>query len=375
MKTMIWRVLMVVLLLLLPTAILAQEAAEPPAQEIILPRAYRLPGMTAENFEYQGWNNCGPATLTNGLDFFGYGDNQNRAANWLKPNVEDKNVSPWQMAEFVNTQVPELPVYAETRVGGTLEQLKLLLANDFPIVIEAGYDPEPDRLGWMGHYLLVIGYDDSVDVIITHDSYIGPGLNYSYEHIQEFWQHFNYTYIVLFTADRRAELMELLGDDADPLINAYNALAIARDEATVDQTDAHAWFNMGTNFVTIAQHLRDGGDEAAAMENFGYAATAYDQARNIGLPWRMPWYQFGMYEAYYAMERYGDMIAIAQVVLNDGGGQYVEETYYYGGLARAGLGEYDRAISNFNAAIQFNPNFTPAIEARDALQAELVANG
>jgi len=375
MKTMIWRVLIVGLLLLVPSAIFAQEATEAPAQEVTLPRAYQLPGMTAENFEFQGWNNCGPATLTNGLDFFGYSTNQTRAANWLKPNGEDKNVSPWQMAEFVNTQVPELPVFAEVRAGGTQEQLKLLLANNFPVIIEAGYDPEPDRLGWMGHYLLVIGYDDSVGVFTTHDSYIGPSLNYTYDHIQEFWQHFNYTYIVLFTGDRRAELMELLGDDADPLINAYNALAIARAEATADQNDSFAWFNMGTNFVTIAQHLRDGGDEAAAMENYSYAATAYDQARNIGLPWRMAWYQFGIYEAYFALERYGDMIALAQASLNDGGGQYVEETYYYGGLARQGLGEFDRAISNYNAAIQFNPNFTPAIEARDALQASLVNNG
>ncbi len=373
MKHMILRTLSLALLLLLPAAgLFAQEDSA--AEEVVLPRAYALPGMSAEQFEFQGWNNCGPATLTNGLDFFGYADNQNRAANWLKPNTEDKNVSPWQMAEFVNTQVPEIPVFAEVRVGGTIDLLKRLLASNFPVIIEAGYDPEPDRLGWMGHYLLMIGYDDSVQVFTTHDSYLGPNLNYSYEHIQEYWQHFNYTYIVLFTADRRGELMEVLGDDADPLINAYNALAIARDEATADNTDAFAWFNMGTNFVHIAQLLREGGDEAAAMENFGYAATAFDQARNIGLPWRMAWYQFGMYEAYYELGRYGDMVAIAQAALNDGGGQYVEETYYYGGLARQGLGEYDRALSNFNAAIQFNPNFTPAIEARDALQAQLTSN-
>ena len=57
-------------------------------------------------YEPQGWNNCGPATLTMGLTHFGYQPNQNTAAAWLKPNVEDKNVSPWQMVEFVNTQAP-----------------------------------------------------------------------------------------------------------------------------------------------------------------------------------------------------------------------------------------------------------------------------
>ena len=32
------------------------------------------------------------------------------------------------------------------------------------------------------------------------------------------------------------------------------------------------------------------------------------------------------------------MIDLAQANLNDGGGQYVEETFYYGGLAREGWG-------------------------------------
>ena len=82
-----------------------------------LPGNYAMQGLGGER---QGWNNCGPATLTNALKRFGYADDQNRAANWLKPDGEDKNVSPWQMAEFVNTRVPELPVYALVRGGGTI---------------------------------------------------------------------------------------------------------------------------------------------------------------------------------------------------------------------------------------------------------------
>src|SRR5215207_7266416 len=85
-----------------------------PAEVVILPSSYSLSGI---EFEYQGWNNCGPATITNALTYFGYGDDQTRAANWLKPNREDKNVSPWQMVQFVNSKVPEIPVYALMRVG------------------------------------------------------------------------------------------------------------------------------------------------------------------------------------------------------------------------------------------------------------------
>ena len=61
------------------------------------------------------------------------------------------------------------------------------------------------------------------------------------------------------------------------------------------------------------------------------------------------------------------MLTLAQANLNDGGGQYVEETYYYGGLARQAKGEYERALQNFDQAITFNPNFTLAVDAKNAL--------
>lgn len=316
----------------------------------IIPERYQIDGF---RYEAQGWNNCGPATLTMALSFFGYEDNQQSAAQWLKPNSEDKNVSPWQMVDFVNTQIPDLSVNALTRSGGSLQLLKELISANFPVIIESGYDPEPNRLGWMGHYLLLHTYDDTQETFVTHDSYSGPNLPYSYEHVQEFWQHFNYTYIVLYQPNRLESLQAILDDNFDTYQNYNNALEIARAEATNDPEDAFAWFNLGTNFV--------------ALDMFEEASIAYDQARNVGLPWRMLWYQFGLYEAYNAVERYQDTITLARAVLNDGGGEYVEETFYYAGVAREGLGENSRALDNYNAAITFNPNFNPAREARDQL--------
>jgi tetratricopeptide (TPR) repeat protein len=150
--------------------------------------------------------------------------------------------------------------------------------------------------------------------------------------------------------------MTLLGSNADEQQNWRNALEVARAEAVANPNDPFAWFNMGTNFV--------------GLDMFAEAAVAYDQARNVGegLPWRMMWYQFGPFEAYMATGRYQDVIDLAQANLNDGGGQYVEETYYYAGLARAGLGETDRAVLNLDGAISFNPNFTPAREAKARIQ-------
>ena len=328
---------LLILLLFLLSATLGAQTNEGGAA---LPGIFRLNSLGSE---YQGWNNCGPATLTNALVHFGYEDDQFRAATWLKPNYEDKNVSPWQMAEFVNTQIPELPVYAIVRSGGTLEQLQTLMVNEFPVVIEKGY--EPSGYDWMGHYLLLTGWDESLQQVNSMDSFKGPNTRYSYDDIERYWQHFNYKYIVLYTVDQEEELMALLGDDADEWQNHIKALEMARAEAIEDQDDAHAWFNMGSNFVSLGM--------------YDAAAQAYDKAISLGLPWRMFWYQFGSFEAYYQTERYDDMIRIARQNQNDGGGQYVEETYYYLGMAREGRGETGQGAAELHRRANLQPQFHP----------------
>lgn len=320
----------------------AQEITPTPTPLPPPPPAYLQTGFT---YHAQWWNNCGPATLTMALSYFGYRDDQGRAANWLKPNREDKNVSPWQLELFVDTQVPELPVYSLYRYGGTLERLKQLISNNFVVIIEAGYDPERAHQGWMGHYLLVIGYDDAQQIFITHDSYDGQGLAYTYAHIQKHWQHFNYLYFVIYESAREPELFNLLGEDADVRENYVNAFEIAKQEAINNPSDAFAWFNMGSMLTRLGM--------------YDNAALAFDQAFAIGMPWRTTWYQFTPFEAYYAVGRYQDVLNMVQT-LRQNSNDYVEEAFYYAGLARAALGERDRAISNFNAVLSFNPNFTPA---------------
>ncbi len=359
-RTLIILAGLLVLTLLPGMSILAQDAtAQPPA----LPTAYQVTG-----FQHipQKWNNCGPATLTMGLTFFGVEANQDPAASWLKPTSEDGNVSPWQMVDYVNTQLPGT-IRALSRVGGDLTTLKTLLANEFPVIIEAGYDPEPERLGWMGHYLLITRYDDSTGQFNTHDSYLGANHKYTYEHIDEFWSHFNNTYIVLYKFEREAEVMTALGTNADPMQNALNALELNRQRALDNANNAFAWFNLGSNYLLLKDY-----DERAIE----FAVAAYDEARRIGLPWRMLWYQFGPYEAYIAVGRYQDVIDLAKIQLNETGtSQYIEETYYYAGLAREGLGEQDRALVNFNTALELDPNFTPAQDAINRITGTASANG
>lgn len=349
--------LLLLLVIAVPLAgVIAQEnttALTPINAQTPLPASYYLTGI---RHEYQGWNNCGPATVTNALTYFGYTDNQYTAAAFLKPNSEDKNVSPWELVTFVNTQVPGT-TQALTRYGTGLDDIKTLIANNFPVIIEAGYDPETDPQGWMGHYLLVTGYDDSTQTFMTQDSFLGPNYTYSYEHVTEFWRHFNRRYVVLYDFSQEAQVMALLGTNADVNQNVMNALEVARAEASANQQDSFAWFNMGTAFVDLGLYEQ--------------AAVAYDQARTVGegLPWRMLWYQFGPYEAYNQVGRYSETLTLATAILNDGGGQWVEETFFYAGQAREAMGDTQRALENYRQAAYLNSNFTAAVEARNRLQA------
>ncbi|MCP5095545.1 MAG: hypothetical protein GY943_08340, partial [Chloroflexi bacterium] len=50
----------------------------------------------------QTFNNCGPANLTQVLNWYGSDITQTDVASYLKPSSEDRNVSPWQIADYVN---------------------------------------------------------------------------------------------------------------------------------------------------------------------------------------------------------------------------------------------------------------------------------
>jgi hypothetical protein len=341
-----------------PTPTLAPSATPSPTQAasptaLPLPASYKLETQRL-TFQYQTWNNCGPANLSMALSFFGYGNNQEVAARFLKPNREDKNVSPYQMAQYVNEQVSSVPVRALYRVGGDLTLLKALLANNFPVVVEKGYDV--DDLGWMGHYLFLIGYDDAKGQFYGYDSYLGhgnlQGLPESYSSLEYYWEHFNNTFIVLYDPAREAELMALLGPRADPLEATRYALEVAKNKVSANPNDNWAWFNVGSAYTHLGDYER--------------GAQAFDQAFILGMPWRTLWYLHDPYIAYFAMGRYEDILAHTQAT--ESTTVYVEETFYYRGAVYAMQGDANRAIDQFTAALQYNNNFQAARIAREAVQ-------
>jgi tetratricopeptide (TPR) repeat protein len=323
----------------------AQAARSTPAD---LERATIL--LSGFTHEYQLWNNCGPATLSMALSYYAWGGDQRDAAAFLKPDQEDKNVSPSEMASFVRQQGLEIVV----RYGGDVHLIQKLLLAGFPVLVEKGFDPEPDRLGWMGHYLLIAGYNEFERSFVTMDSYTGPSQNESYTHLDDFWRHFNRVYLVIYRPEQEADLATVLGDDMDPTVNLWNTLAIAIDEVNRNPKDAYAWFNLGSSYTQVGL--------------FPDAAGAFDQARQLGLPWRMLWYQFWPYKAYYEVGRFDDMIALADATIATT--LEIEESFYYKGMALQAQGDIGGARAAYQQAIDFNPNFAAAVQAISALPSD-----
>ncbi len=303
--------------------------------------------LESPKWEKQGINNCGPATLTMYLRFYGWQGTQNDVAAIVHPNERDKNVRWDELVYYVKTHAGWLD--ALFRVGGTTGKLKLFLANGYPVVIETGYEL-PD-VGWVGHYLLITGYDDAEGVFITQDATAGSNQKVPYEKIDKYWQQFNRLYIVVFPPDKIDAINAILGPDADEAVNRENALTAAQADIDSDPENPFAYFNLGSNLNYF--------------DRYSESAEAFDKARELGLPKRMLFYQFGPYRAYFNVGRYDDVIDLSTFTLD-----YrpdLEESYFWRGWAEYMLGDKNAAITDWRESLKVNPTFNDAKTALESV--------
>ncbi len=353
-----------------PAAIDQPTAAATPEPTVTAPPTATLEPIPATTtlkgarYEPQLFNNCGPATLTAALVYWGWRGSEADSVNWygngvdvrwqrdiatvVKPGSRDKNVSPEELMAFATERAG---LGALLRFGGDLDRLKRLIAAGFPVIIERGF-PEDEHgqegKGWEGHYGLLTGYDDNTEEFVTQDSYIGANYRRAYALIERDWRAFGELYIVIYPPNREAEVLALLGTDAAAAVNLDHALTQAQDDAQalVDPEQlALAWHNVG------AVLFRQG--RAAD------AVVAFDQARSYDtLPRRLLWYRHDMYAAYFEAGRTQDVIDLADLMLQAPG---LEESFYWRALARDAQGERDTAIDDLRAALGEHPRWAPAL--------------
>jgi tetratricopeptide (TPR) repeat protein len=222
------------------------------------------------------------------------------------------------------------------------------------VLIETWLEPEPGD--GMGHYRLLTGYEDAQGEWIAFDSYVSTGVDPNqpyrgirlpYDDVARLWAAFNRTYVLVYTDDQASAVLGILGEDADDASMWQRALLGAQEKVRQQPDDPFAWFNLGTDLVAVG--------------HFEQAANAYDRARVIGLPWRMLWYQFGPFQAYYETGRYQEVITLANATIT--GAKDIEELYYWKGLGLLAAGDPTGARRAFERALALNPNYTEAVAA------------
>ena len=347
----------------------------PTLTPIVLPASVLLKGISCER---QFMNNCGPATLSMNLSYYDWGKDQIAAGAVLRPNDVDVNTMPYELVDFVNEHTAWRALW---RNGGDLQTIRTLLNAGFPVMIEKSFEPFTLRNeGWMGHYNLVVGYDDEREILTVHDSYlmsyppwgleIPPeqyntfiGFDFSYKQLEQDWRAFNFVFIVVYPPERENDVLAALG----PLTTEEEANQIAYDRAieeTTSLTDVRdkffAWFNVGTSLV--------------GLQNYTDAATAYDTAFTIYpdieakyRPYRMLWYEIGPYPAYYYSERYQDVITLANQTLGYIAQPVLEESYYWRALSYYALGDTTRAVADLRSSLFYHPGYAPSVAMLEKL--------
>jgi tetratricopeptide (TPR) repeat protein len=355
-----------------PALVIIPQISKPAAVETIsgdseetdfnfepLPLSFAIEGGAYFSQHYK-WNYCGPANIAMALSYWGWEGTADDAAKVLRTFNKDKNVMPYEMADFVRE---EAGMGALVRVGGDLDTLKRLIAGGFPVVAEKGphFRDINYQMTWMGHYQTLTGYNDPGGYFIAQDSYIKPDYHQPYDTFIDEWRSFNFTYLVVYPPEKENDVLNLLSRDADETRNYQNALKKAQDEiykiTGVDQF--FAVFNYGTNLV----YLRD----------YSGAAKAYDQAflmydalptDDAIRPYRILWYQTGPYYAYYYTGRYADVIVMTtknSIEMVRDAVPALEESYYWRGMAKIAIGDQDGGEDDFRTCLEYHRDFNPCV--------------
>jgi tetratricopeptide (TPR) repeat protein len=311
--------------------------------------------------QHGAFNYCAPANLAMELNFWGWQGTRDEIGNFVKPHPKDKNVMPYELADYV-TQNTQFNVIF--RSGGTPALLKTLLAEGFPVLVEKGAIMR-DLTGvdsWMGHYQVLTGYDDAAGEWVIQDSFYQADYRETYEKFMSGWRSFNYVFLVVYPPAEEARLMDLLGVYADELSAYQMAAQIASEEIFMSQgVDLFfAWFNRGTSLV--------------ALQDYAGAAGAYDQAYQVyatleakGRPYRITFYQTGPYFAYYYTGRYQDVINLASQTLDSTPEPFLEENFYWRALARLALDDREGAVQDLRDSLDAHPDFGPSLVQLQAL--------
>ncbi len=325
-----------------PTPLTEADSAKPPPQPLssplapsprVIPRSKTLSGGKQM---FQTFNNCGPASLTMALSYFGIDETQQSLGQALRPyqnpqgDNDDKSVSLSELA----AKAQEYDLLAYHRPAGTIEQLEALVALDLPVITRTLLTADDD----IGHYRVVKGYDQTQQILIQDDSYQGKDIAYTYQQFEQLWQPFNNEFLVLVTPAKQAQVEQALGNLLSESQTWNIALNQTQQQLEQNPQNAYASLNQSVAYYHLGQY-----------EN---AVMAYETVADR-LPHRALWYQLEPLLAYYQLEQYQQFHQLADQILNGGNRAYAE-LHYLNGLILQKQDQNGAAVEAFATATKYN---------------------
>lgn len=286
----------------------------------------------------QTFNNCGPATTSMVLQYFGHTVSQEVTKSHLRTNPDDKNVFTYEMANYLRDKYG---IESKLLFGGDIAMLKKLISNGFYVVVEDWLHPNED----IGHVTIIRGFDDEQQVLIADDSYIGTNITYPYEEFTKTqWKAFNYEYLPVYTPENEPLLRSIVGEIWDERTMYERALEKANKEISIDQYDMYAHFNRGTSLYALGQYEE--------------AKRAFETSKSLGWPKRMLWYQIQPIQTLNELGEYERALQMADTAL--WGNDTFAEAHLEKAIAYKGLNQRDRATEEAQKALSFYPNYKKA---------------
>jgi len=294
---------------------------------------------------YQTFNNCGPATLSMIMSYYGKDISQKELGDLMRPyqvaggDNDDKTIFTYEFVDWAKKYGFE----AIGRVNGDIDLIKKFTVNGIPVVVKTWLHVNED----IGHFRVVRGFDETRKVIIQDDSYEGPNKKISYYDFLSMWQPFNYAYVIVYKNEQKDLVEAILGSEVEESTAWANSLERAKIESELDEANVYPRFNMSAAYY----HLSD----------YKNSVLMYEDVEE-NLPKRMLWYQIEPILAYQQLGNYDRVFQISEHIFENGNRAF-SELYQIRGEIYLEKGSYDLAKSEFDKALQYNINFSDAKES------------
>lgn len=315
----------------IPTQIPATQLVQP-----VLIQPGKSGKLTLQYHEFQTFNNCGPTTLAMILRWYGKKVTGKELGEKIRPyqnpkgNNDDKTVF---MEEF-GKWAEKYGFGFVARPNGGVEQLKLLVANNFPVVVKTLLHSNED----IAHFRIVTGWNEEKKKLIQSDSYEKKESEIDYMKFVQMWQPYNYGYLVVYRPDQEAVVKNILGEEWVERTAWENAKQRATLESELNEGVVYPRFNR----VVANYHLGNSEEAVAEFEQIEKALSR-----------RTLWYQIEPIWAYHELGKYEQVLGMTRRILDDGNKAF-SELYDVRSRVYAKLGETEKAKSEYGLAIKYN---------------------